>query len=362
MDVISGAVAVLVPAHNEAAQIVATLESLLKQTVKPWRIYVIADNCTDQTASLARAFQDPAVEVVRTYNNEDKKAGGMNHLLDRIEKLQARPEFVLTMDADTYFVPDFIEKSIRVLNARPDVGAVTGPVRVKYDWADAAPMARLLGWLQAVEYSRYAFWQMRGNAFTLSGAGSLYRTEAILGIKALRSRKGQVFKPRSRVEDFVSGLDIERLGWKTLKLRGLEFRTETMPTINAWMRQRRSWVLGILGETKDYGSSQNLVSRIAQMSMQYLILFLNLVLYAVMALLFVFSAQSIDYTYMFVAGACSMMFIAGVNAVATWREGWGAKRALACFTVVPQMFYSLLGIYCSLACLAALFRGRRASW
>jgi cellulose synthase/poly-beta-1,6-N-acetylglucosamine synthase-like glycosyltransferase len=47
-----GQVVVLVPAHNEAAAIDATVASLHRQTRPPDRIIVVADNCTDDTEDL----------------------------------------------------------------------------------------------------------------------------------------------------------------------------------------------------------------------------------------------------------------------------------------------------------------------
>lgn len=59
---------VLVPAHNEAAGIRATLNTLLPQLTAPDRLVVVADNCDDETAAIARTFgvtvlerQDPLV-------------------------------------------------------------------------------------------------------------------------------------------------------------------------------------------------------------------------------------------------------------------------------------------------------------
>ena len=48
-------VTVLIPAHNEAASIGATLDSLGAQDPAPNRVIVVADNCTDATESIARA-------------------------------------------------------------------------------------------------------------------------------------------------------------------------------------------------------------------------------------------------------------------------------------------------------------------
>lgn len=47
-------IAVLVPAHNEAAGIGTTLETILPQLTGQDRLIVIADNCTDETATIAK--------------------------------------------------------------------------------------------------------------------------------------------------------------------------------------------------------------------------------------------------------------------------------------------------------------------
>lgn len=47
-------VAVLVPAHNEAAGIGTTLETILPQLTDQDRLVIIADNCTDETAAIAK--------------------------------------------------------------------------------------------------------------------------------------------------------------------------------------------------------------------------------------------------------------------------------------------------------------------
>lgn len=57
-------VAVLVPAHNESLIIIATLNSLLPQLQAGDRLLVVADNCSDDTAALARAAGAEVIERV----------------------------------------------------------------------------------------------------------------------------------------------------------------------------------------------------------------------------------------------------------------------------------------------------------
>ena len=54
----SSKLAVLIPAHNEASSIGKTLKTLLPQLTPQDRIVVVADNCTDETATIARFIGD----------------------------------------------------------------------------------------------------------------------------------------------------------------------------------------------------------------------------------------------------------------------------------------------------------------
>ena len=71
---------VLVPAHDEALTIAATLESLWGQTRPPDRVVVVADNCTDDTAE---SRGEHGAEVFTTVGNTEKKAGALNQALSR---------------------------------------------------------------------------------------------------------------------------------------------------------------------------------------------------------------------------------------------------------------------------------------
>lgn len=89
-------VAVLVPAHNEAAGIAATLRCLRAQLRAGDRVLVVADNCSDDTAALAR---QAGAEVIERSHAVDRGKGfaldfGVRHLSTR------PPAMVLIVDAD----------------------------------------------------------------------------------------------------------------------------------------------------------------------------------------------------------------------------------------------------------------------
>lgn len=89
-------VAVLVPAHNEAAVIQLTLNNLIAQLKPCDRVVVIADNCEDETAVLARSRGAIVIE------RHDLAHQGKGYALDfGLRYLQNDPpEVVVMVDAD----------------------------------------------------------------------------------------------------------------------------------------------------------------------------------------------------------------------------------------------------------------------
>ncbi len=97
--------AVLIPAHNEASEIAATVQSILKNLGPLDQLIVIADNCGDRTAETAR--QAGAFVLERT----DLVLKGKGYALDYGLKFLAKdpPEMVVFMDADCTVSPGSIK-------------------------------------------------------------------------------------------------------------------------------------------------------------------------------------------------------------------------------------------------------------
>ena len=98
--------AILVPAHNESNGIGVTLKSLLAQVNEPISIVVIADNCTDDTAEIARQYGVTVIE------RQDALKRGKGFALDYgmryLKSLATPPEVVLIVDADCWVGDDAI--------------------------------------------------------------------------------------------------------------------------------------------------------------------------------------------------------------------------------------------------------------
>lgn len=98
-------IAVLVPAHNEKLHIGATVAALKAQLGKEDRLLVVADNCSDNTADLARQAGAEVLERNDTINRGKgfALAAGVAQLGDQ------PPDVLLLFDADVIPPPGTIE-------------------------------------------------------------------------------------------------------------------------------------------------------------------------------------------------------------------------------------------------------------
>ena len=99
----------IIPAHNEEAVISNLIESLKKQDYPQdlLDIYVIADNCTDSTAKVAR---EAGAIVYERFDPEHKTKGyAMNWFLDQKIKENAPYDAFCVFDADNIADPEFIK-------------------------------------------------------------------------------------------------------------------------------------------------------------------------------------------------------------------------------------------------------------
>lgn len=99
-------VAVLVPAHNESRNVLPTIACLLRQMRKGDRLVVVADNCSDDTAQLAR---DAGATVIERHNPELRGKGYA--LAFGVDSLRADPpDVVMVVDADCTVTSTAVER------------------------------------------------------------------------------------------------------------------------------------------------------------------------------------------------------------------------------------------------------------
>lgn len=92
--------ALIVAAHNEEIVIGKLIESLLNQDYprELFDIFIIADNCTDNTAKVARQY---GVKVYERFNKVEKGKGvALEWMFDKIFRMQKKYDVVAIFDAD----------------------------------------------------------------------------------------------------------------------------------------------------------------------------------------------------------------------------------------------------------------------
>jgi cellulose synthase/poly-beta-1,6-N-acetylglucosamine synthase-like glycosyltransferase len=111
--------AVLVPAHNEESVIERLLTSLnaLEYPRERFDICVVADNCDDSTAAIARRLGARVYE--RSTTSERAKGYALRWLLERLQQEGHTYDAFVVVDADSILAPDFL----RCMSARLQRGA-----------------------------------------------------------------------------------------------------------------------------------------------------------------------------------------------------------------------------------------------
>jgi cellulose synthase/poly-beta-1,6-N-acetylglucosamine synthase-like glycosyltransferase len=240
----------LIPAHNEEASIQQTLASLRAQTVPLERIIVIADNCTDATAALAKAA---GAEVMVTRGNEQKKAGALNYALERVLPALSDADAVLVQDADSFLDPGFAAATSRKLAA--GYGAAGGNFRGRRGGG-------VCGALQRNEYARYARDTARkhGRVLCITGVGTLLSVAALRDVVAgIRDGRlpdaggGYAYSYATLTEDNWMTLALTHLGHRVASPKDATMSTEVMLTWRDLARQRLRWKRGALEDLLSFG-------------------------------------------------------------------------------------------------------------
>ena len=131
-------IAVLVPAHDEAALIARCVGSLLTQTY-PSHLYdviVVADNCTDDTASIARSAG--AEVLARDEPGARGKGRALRWAIDQMLDRPSPPDAVVVVDADAVADPDFLSVLVRPFES--GAAAVQGESLLFDDGSPAASL------------------------------------------------------------------------------------------------------------------------------------------------------------------------------------------------------------------------------
>ncbi|MHB8696860.1 MAG: glycosyltransferase family 2 protein [Sulfuricaulis sp.] len=222
---------VLIPAHNEASVVGRCLASLAADRPPNCRWLVVAHNCTDTTAALARSLGSEVLEV------QDAGRGGKPDALKAgLRWLDANPpEVVVIVDADCVVSPG----AVRMLATRahmlhrPVMGAYFfAPANTQPGLATFSSLAVLLR-----NYIRPLGLHTLGLPCLLNGSGSAYPFSIL---RQAPHGAGAI------AEDYQLAIDLLQQGYPTAFVPEARIDGQLPPRTDTALRQRRRWEHGHL--------------------------------------------------------------------------------------------------------------------
>jgi len=222
-------VVVIVPAHNESTGILPTIQDIKPQLKSYDRLIVVADNCSDDTGSVAAAA---GAEVIPRH--DPTKIGKGYALAWAIDHLrQSPPDFVVFIDADCRIQSDFIK---RLMGISDKLGA---PFQARYLMKTAAnsPINHSFAEFAWVirNWARPLGLRNLGRPVQLMGTGMIFPWN-IINTAPLAS--GHL------VEDLKLGLDLAALGTAAHFFPSVVCTSEFPVSVAGTDSQRQRWVGG----------------------------------------------------------------------------------------------------------------------
>ena len=127
---------VITPVRNEAAFIECTIASMTSQTVPPVQWIIVDDGSTDNTADIVRAqtAEYPWIRLVQRADRGFRQRGrGVIEAFNEgcAALAVADYQFIVKLDGDLSFAPDYFERLLARFAARPSLGISGGTCYVQ---------------------------------------------------------------------------------------------------------------------------------------------------------------------------------------------------------------------------------------
>ena len=229
--------AVLIPAHDEELGIAPTIAGLRAQLGPTDRLIVIADNCSDGTARVARAAGAEVIE-----RQDTTRRGKGFAIVFAVDHLAADPpDAVIIVDADCRITEGGLERLARE--------AVTSDRPVQGEYLLAAPERPtprgVISALAVLLRNRVRPLGMRrmGVPAHLTGSGMAFPW------KVLREAP---HPGGNLVEDLVMGVELALAGHPPLHCRAVQVSSELPEGDAVALGQRRRWEHGQLSTLREY--------------------------------------------------------------------------------------------------------------
>ena len=224
-------VAILIPAHNESLVIAQTIQSVISQLGNQDCLLVVADNCNDDTATIARNLGATVIE--RTNLHERGKGYALDYGLQHLKANP--PQIVIIIDADCMVENGAINK---LASACVTYQCPIQALYLMESQPNPSLKARIaeFAWLVKNKVRPLGF-KALGFPCQLMGTGMAFLWEDIIKINLA---SGHI------VEDMKLGVDLCRINKAPLFLPEALVTSVFPPTAEATNTQRTRWEHGHL--------------------------------------------------------------------------------------------------------------------
>lgn len=122
-------VSVIIPTYNYAHYITQAIDSVIKQTYPAEfiEIVIVDDGSTDGTEKIVQPYIDKG--IIRYYYQQNQGKANATHFAVQ----QSRGKYIFNLDADDFYYPEKIAKSVKIFEQYPDVVHVSNPAHTVYD-------------------------------------------------------------------------------------------------------------------------------------------------------------------------------------------------------------------------------------
>lgn len=235
--------AILVSAHNEESVIGALLWSLALQQypMEKRRVYIVANNCTDSTATIVRSTHFARC-LERSDGDLATKGSSLAWLWERVAGETSESDCVLILDADNLVAPDFLLEMNRVFDRGFQVVQSARYAKNAGDsWASELDAVSESLWNRLDQAGRMEL----GWSATIAGSGTAFERSVFEWLVA-----GGV---RGLCEDIEWQARLMMEGTKVGYAAKAKVYDEKTKNAGQLGRQRRRWVAGVALTARQYG-------------------------------------------------------------------------------------------------------------
>jgi len=218
-------ISIIIPAHNEEANIIDVLKSLVASDYDKKEIIVVDDGSTDKTYDIVKEFSKKyPVKLIK--GKHQGKAKAVN-----LAVKTAKNGYLVIVDADTTVDKDTLKNLIQPFQ-EDKIAAVASNTRINLT-------RNIITWFQSLEYSISTAWN-----YICSNIGGLSVMSPVCAFRKDVIKEIGGFRGDTAAEDYDICMIIKKAGYKIRMAPSAIAYNKAPQTLSGWFKQRMRWEIG----------------------------------------------------------------------------------------------------------------------